>query len=101
MYIYIPYLNELKITNMSSKCADYVNLMDGNGWTPLIFAINNNHFDMCKYLLDLGACIYLRNEDGDSPITLANKQDALGICDLLQNSESVHDPECANHAKYA
>ena len=64
-----------------------------NHSTPLCMAIEKNHFiihepkkkskEIVKYLLDSGAEINLSNDNGDTPLMIALKNNALDIAELL------------------
>ncbi|HEY6340284.1 MAG TPA: ankyrin repeat domain-containing protein [Bryobacteraceae bacterium] len=41
------------------------------GWTPLLTAVQNNHCQLAKYLLDHGANPNLANKSGWTPLYLA------------------------------
>lgn len=51
----------------------HVNEQDRNGWTPLIVATYNNHVDIAKYLMAMGADVNLKNRNGTNLLMYAKE----------------------------
>jgi ankyrin repeat protein len=49
---------------------NHINLYDLNKRTPLFLAAKNNHFEVCKYLLDRGANPFLKSSNGKKAIDI-------------------------------
>jgi ankyrin repeat protein len=63
-----------------------INLQDKNGDTALHLAATNNNFNVVKQLIDYGADVFLKNNDGKTPLHMA--------CDYAhtnQISETVNE----------
>jgi len=53
-----------------------------HGWTPLLFAVENNHLKACEVLIENGADVNTANWNGITPLMFA-KDDASDIYKLL------------------
>lgn len=52
---------------------EHINSKNENGWTPLIVATYNNHCDIVKYLINAGADIYAKNNNGTNLLMYAKE----------------------------
>lgn len=56
------------LTEILIECGGYVNISDRNGKTPLIYALEyslpNNIFDLISYLIERGAEVNCRDQNG-------------------------------------
>jgi ankyrin repeat protein len=59
-----------KVRAFLSRGAD-VNAKDGDGRTPLMFAVINMHYETVNVLLDYGADVNARANDGGTALVLA------------------------------
>jgi len=59
---------------------------DGQGWTALMAASNNGHFDSAKALLEAGASSALRDEAWDTALRLAQQRGHRDVAQLLEAS---------------
>lgn len=55
------------------KVKAHIEVADDHGWTPLIVATYNNHFDVVTYLIDVGASIYAKNYNGTNLLMYAKE----------------------------
>ncbi|KAL6077822.1 Chromobox protein 1 [Balamuthia mandrillaris] len=53
------------------------------GWTPLHYAAHNNHPQVVRMLLDLGADPHVKNEEGKTPATIAANRGWTKVFELL------------------
>jgi len=60
-----------------------VGSIDGYEWTPLHYAANFGYMDVAVYLLDQGADINTRDEDGWTALDRACDQGHVGMVNLL------------------
>jgi len=49
------------------KIASDINEVDGDGWTPLHWAVHTNNLELAKLLVERGANVLAENKDGKSP----------------------------------
>jgi ankyrin repeat protein len=61
-----------------------------NGWTCLHWACKRNHYDVVKYLLEVGAQVDAKNFDGRTAQSYANSQISKLISPLSPNKENDH-----------
>jgi len=73
-------MNEVK--RLMFKGSD-IDTKDSLGWTPLLYACNNNHMEIVKLLLDGGAKITSESYSGWSPIVLVNSNGNIELVKLL------------------
>lgn len=65
------------------KCNSNVNEIDGLGNTLLHYACQVSNFDIVEYLIKLGACLHIRNRQGETPLFVAVRYATLNIVDYL------------------
>ena len=58
----------------------------------MISAVRNGHLNVVKYLIEHGADFYKRNNDGNTPLYLADKRGHSNIVEYLRNLERLQDP---------
>jgi ankyrin repeat protein len=63
--------------------------VDKNGWTPLHTAVSHSSLDMTLLLIELGANIFAENNEGQTPIFLA--EDELIICILADAADATSE----------
>jgi hypothetical protein len=71
-----------------------VNLKDSLGWTPLLYAAENGHVEICEYLIAHGGDIHSRNNYGDNALFKAALNGHLKCCQFLINQGI--DVNCKN-----
>lgn len=62
-------------------CSSIINAKDKHGWSPLIVAVYNGNIEMAKYLVDNGADIRVKNNNGTNLLMYA-KNNAVDTGDL-------------------
>ena len=62
-------------------CSSIINAKDKHGWSPLIIAVYNGNIEMAKYLVDNGADIHVKNNNGTNLLMYA-KNNAVDTDDL-------------------
>jgi len=78
-YHWAAKLGDLKMMKILVDYGPYHNQKDYKGRTPLYLAVVNNHKDICSYLLNKGANIYLKDKNGLSPADVAKTRDMLSL----------------------
>ena len=73
---------QFQIVETLIKYGASVNLSDGNTY-PIHFACRLNQIDTVKSLLQNGACIEVKDEDGDTPLITAIKMDFYALARFL------------------
>lgn len=81
-------LESLKSLTDVTKSRQFVNLKDTRGYTPLIYATISESYPIMKKLIDLGADVSARNEDGAAAIHFAAGDGNLERVKLLHQSGS-------------
>jgi ankyrin repeat protein len=69
----------------------YIN--ECHGFTQLMIAVVINREDIVRKLINLGADITIKNNDGDTAVELARKLGRTSICELLHPLDCVSDIE--------
>lgn len=79
---------------LSQKCP--VDVQDMYGWTVLMCATFEGHYDLVKYLLKKKAKVDIKNKQGLSALDIAVKQKNDALIELLQNGgvQEVCAPSC-------
>lgn len=78
-----------ELVNMGAS----VDFQDSSGNTPIAYAIENNSYDVVKYLIENGANLYTIDIYDQSPLYIALKKGDKGIIALiLENLEMIDDP---------
>ena len=62
-----------------------VNFQDHNGNTALHLAVQNNHFDIIKFLLERGASMTIQNQAGNTALDIAIQQGNNEIINYLRD----------------
>jgi hypothetical protein len=75
------YVGALKVT-LKKRGVD-INTRDKNGDTPLILAVRENNFDVCEVLIESGADVFAKNNNGVDALYLASNPKRAGIAALL------------------
>ena len=73
------------------KVRDGVNARNSQGCTSLHFAAQEGRENIVKYLLDNGATVDLTDDDGDTPLSLAQNNDHDDIVELLENASRIQN----------
>ncbi|WP_264704376.1 ankyrin repeat domain-containing protein [Wolbachia endosymbiont (group B) of Apotomis betuletana] len=60
-----------------------VNVQDGQGWTPVFLAIQNNNFNIVELLLDNSADIKVKDNEAWTPLHLAVQLGSLDVVERL------------------
>ena len=72
------------ITNIpNTHSAIEVNRADYNGWTVLHLAASNDQVEIFNYLLEHGADLYLKDQEGQTALHIAAQLNSLKICKLI------------------
>lgn len=66
-----------------------VNTPENDGWTALMFAANNNHADVAKFLLSKGAIVDAMTNDGRTALKLAQIAGAEDVVKILMEAGAV------------
>ena len=59
---------------------------DAQGWTPLHFAVSNNHTELVRFLIQNSANVNAATKDGTTPLSLAEKREYKNIAEILKNA---------------
>ncbi|KAJ1310194.1 hypothetical protein OPQ81_006938 [Rhizoctonia solani] len=73
-----------KLGEILAKQPELVNSRDEFEYTPLHLATDRGHQDVVRLLLDKGADISLRDQDGDTSLEIARAANHQAILELLQ-----------------
>ena len=68
-----------------------INEIDGLGNTLLHYACQINNFDIVEFLVNMGACVHIRNKQGETPLFLAVRYSTLNIVDYLIQEGAIVD----------
>nr|XP_033817385.1 protein phosphatase 1 regulatory subunit 27 isoform X2 [Geotrypetes seraphini] len=60
----------LECVKLLVKYGADIHQQDENGWTPLHMACSDNHADIARYLVSLGAKLDVTNNEGEKPSDL-------------------------------
>lgn len=66
---------------------------ENNGATALIFAVEENHLEIVKYLIEHGANLNIRDNEGESALDYAQESDNPAIKELLMQAGSQEEAE--------
>lgn len=66
-----------------------INEVDENGWSALMFAINNNETKIVDILIDEGADVNIEDKDGNTPLKLARENGNRKIITLLFKAGAI------------
>lgn len=56
------------------------------GWTALMFATQEGRFEIVELLINCGAEVNAKNEDGETALTVAEKKDYSEIVQLMKET---------------
>jgi hypothetical protein len=82
--------NVMRILGSVTNPRDILNQTDGNGYTPLMYAVAYANLEIVKLLCDRGADASVRAPDGRTAREMAKSDD---IKDYLQSKEPSGDPD--------
>ena len=68
---------------MNTTHISEVNRADYNGWTVLHLAASNGQVETFNYLLEHGADLYLKDQEGQTALHIAAQLNSLKICKLI------------------
>ena len=80
-----------------AELAPSLDVADGDGWTPLLYAAKSQASASVKYLLQRGANPNVTQSDGFTALYLAAQENNPSICEMLL--ESGADPGLAGGAQ--
>lgn len=63
----------------------FINMEDDGGWTPLVWACENKHEDVIRYLLENGSDPFITDADGNIALHWAAYSGSRVSCELLLN----------------
>ena len=73
------------------KTNSNINEVDGLGNTLLHYACQINNFDIVDFLVSMGACVHIRNKQGETPLFFAVRYSTLNIVDYLIQEGAIAD----------
>uniref|UniRef100_A0A665VFS9 Euchromatic histone-lysine N-methyltransferase 2 n=1 Tax=Echeneis naucrates TaxID=173247 RepID=A0A665VFS9_ECHNA len=79
----------LEVCYMLVQAGAHVDAQDKELRTPLLEAIINNHFEVARYLVQNGACVYHVEDDGYTGLHHAAKLGSLEIVSMLLETGQV------------
>lgn len=74
------------LLNRPNLPKNYLNLQDGGGWTPLVWACENKHESVIKYLLRRGSDPLITDFEGNIALHWASLAGVRSTCELLLNA---------------
>jgi uncharacterized protein len=75
--------NRHSVVNVLLALGADKNMLDRNGWTPLMHAVGHGYLDITSALLDAGADIHIKNRKGWSAKSIAKQTGHLVLVRLL------------------
>lgn len=66
-----------------------VNVSNNGGWTPLHYAVDENHLHAVKTLVGMGACLTCKLSNGQTPLRLAMNKGHSDIVQYLKSSGAL------------
>jgi ankyrin len=70
-----------------------LNIQDNLGASPLFYAIENKHFNVCKLLIENGANVNLTNKFKKTPLHIASHFGQLEICKILISNLNINEED--------
>ena len=64
---------DLERAKQICEVKEHVNIVENHGWTPLIVATYNNHYELVKYLIGVGANVFVKNYHGTNLLMYAKE----------------------------
>ncbi|XP_078422078.1 NAD-capped RNA hydrolase NUDT12 [Cetorhinus maximus] len=77
-----------KLSTMLNYSISLVDEMDGKGWTALMYASRNGHFEVTQLVLEKGCNRSISNNSGQTALDIANFWGHKHVADLLANPKS-------------
>ncbi len=74
------------ILSQSHLPRNFLNKQDDGGWTPLVWACENKHELVIRYLLDRGADPLITDVEGNITLHWAALSGSKSTCELLLNA---------------
>lgn len=87
------YLNQIMIVQkvrtakVLLKYGVNINEQNSNGWTPLHKAVNSEVRDFVRLLIEAGSAIDVKDNDGKTPLDLANEKHLTEIIEILNKGK--------------
>ena len=72
-----------------------VGLVDDDGWTPHHFSARNGSYELLKYFVNMGGCIYSKGNNEENCLHIAALYGHLGLCKKLKD-EYMFDVDMAD-----
>lgn len=88
--------NDEKIKTLLFLGDTYLEMLDGDGLTPLLWASSGFQHALVKRLLELGAKTEVRNKDGETPLCCASRIGCLPTVELLLDKGSIMESKDKN-----
>ena len=73
------------------KTNSSINEIDGLGNTLLHYACQINNFDIVEFLISMGACLHIKNKQGETPLFFAVRYSSLNVVDYLIQEGAIAD----------
>ncbi|XP_060693088.1 peroxisomal NADH pyrophosphatase NUDT12 isoform X1 [Hemiscyllium ocellatum] len=80
--------NAAKLSTMLNYSTSLINKVDEKGWTALMYASRNGHFEVTQLLLEKGCDTSISNNSGQTAVDIAEFWGHKHIADLLANPKS-------------
>jgi ankyrin repeat protein len=72
------------VVNKCFENGTYIENVDNDGWTAIMFAARRGHLGICEHLLNLGANVDVESvDDKFSPLHLAAGNECMPVCEQL------------------
>uniref|UniRef100_A0A2H6MZD4 NAD-capped RNA hydrolase NUDT12 n=1 Tax=Micrurus carvalhoi TaxID=3147026 RepID=A0A2H6MZD4_9SAUR len=84
--------NKARLTALLGRSPSLINETARNGWTALMYATRNGHFDVVQVLLDKGCDRFRTNTSNQTALDIARFWGYKNIANLLANMESGLEP---------
>ncbi|XP_060546588.1 NAD-capped RNA hydrolase NUDT12 [Pantherophis guttatus] len=84
--------NKARLTTLLDHAPSLINETARNGWTALMYASRNGHFDIVRVLLDKGCDRFRTNTSNQTALDIARFWGYKNIANLLANVEGGLEP---------
>ena len=74
------------VLNQTNLPRNFINMQDEGGWTPLVWACENKHDPIIKYLLERGADPLITDAEGNITLHWAALSGSMTTCERLLNA---------------
>ena len=74
------------VLNQTNLPRNFINMQDEGGWTPLVWACENKHDPVIKYLLERGADPLITDAEGNITLHWAALSGSMTTCERLLNA---------------